>query len=53
MQTDKIFYSLFQAFPNIFFAIIGDTTGLSVEQVAVALDLTVAQVQQADHNQSG
>lgn len=26
MQTDKIFYSLFQAFPSIFFAIIGDTT---------------------------
>ncbi|TFI55803.1 Rpn family recombination-promoting nuclease/putative transposase [Mastigocladus laminosus UU774] len=26
MQTDKIFYSLFQAFPSIFFAIIGNTT---------------------------
>ncbi|MEH2212481.1 Rpn family recombination-promoting nuclease/putative transposase [Nostoc sp.] len=26
MQTDKIFYNLFQAFPSIFFAIIGDTT---------------------------
>ncbi|MGF1938223.1 MAG: DUF2887 domain-containing protein [Nostoc sp. ChiQUE02] len=26
MQADKIFYSLFQAFPSIFFAIIGDTT---------------------------
>ncbi len=26
MQTDKIFYSLLQAFPSIFFAIIGDTT---------------------------
>jgi predicted transposase/invertase (TIGR01784 family) len=26
MRTDKIFYSLFQAFPSIFFAIIGDTT---------------------------
>ncbi|MBD2613033.1 MAG: Rpn family recombination-promoting nuclease/putative transposase [Nostoc sp. ZfuVER08] len=26
MQTDKIFYSLFQSFPSIFFAIIGDTT---------------------------
>ncbi|MCC5636108.1 Rpn family recombination-promoting nuclease/putative transposase [Nostoc sp. CHAB 5844] len=25
MQTDKIFYSLFQAFPSIFFAIIGET----------------------------
>ncbi|MBP5976834.1 Rpn family recombination-promoting nuclease/putative transposase [Brasilonema sp. CT11] len=26
MRTDKIFYSLFQAFPSIFFDIIGDTT---------------------------
>lgn len=26
MQTDKIFYSLFQAFSSIFFAIIGDPT---------------------------
>ncbi|MEH2392252.1 MAG: Rpn family recombination-promoting nuclease/putative transposase [Nostoc sp.] len=26
MQTDKIFYSLFQAFPSIFFTIIGDPT---------------------------
>lgn len=26
MQTDKIFYSLFQAFPSIFFTIIGETT---------------------------
>ncbi|MFN6514631.1 MAG: Rpn family recombination-promoting nuclease/putative transposase [Nostoc sp. CreGUA01] len=26
MQTDKIFYSLFQTFPSIFFAIIGDTS---------------------------
>jgi predicted transposase/invertase (TIGR01784 family) len=26
VQTDKIFYSLFQSFPSIFFAIIGDTT---------------------------
>lgn len=26
MQTDKIFYSIFQAFPSIFFEIIGDTT---------------------------
>lgn len=25
MQTDKIFYNLFQAFPSIFFAIIGKT----------------------------
>ncbi|MBD2447872.1 Rpn family recombination-promoting nuclease/putative transposase [Nostoc sp. FACHB-152] len=25
MQTDKIFYSLFQVFPSIFFAIIGET----------------------------
>ncbi|MBU7583637.1 MAG: Rpn family recombination-promoting nuclease/putative transposase [Nostoc sp. TH1S01] len=25
MQTDKIFYSLFQTFPSIFFAIIGET----------------------------
>jgi predicted transposase/invertase (TIGR01784 family) len=25
VQTDKIFYSLFQAFPSIFFAIIGET----------------------------
>jgi predicted transposase/invertase (TIGR01784 family) len=26
VQTDKIFYSIFQAFPSIFFEIIGDTT---------------------------
>ncbi|MFW9257281.1 hypothetical protein A4S05_31360 [Nostoc sp. KVJ20] len=26
MKTDKIFYSLFQAFPSIFFAIVGDNT---------------------------
>ena len=26
MQTDKIFYSLFQAFPSIFFTIIGAAT---------------------------
>jgi predicted transposase/invertase (TIGR01784 family) len=26
VQTDKIFYSLFQAFPSIFFAIIGENT---------------------------
>ncbi|BAY14742.1 hypothetical protein NIES21_05000 [Anabaenopsis circularis NIES-21] len=26
MQTDKIFYSLFQAFLSIFFAIIGENT---------------------------
>ncbi len=26
MQTDKIFYSIFQAFPSIFFEIIGDIT---------------------------
>ncbi|WP_193198611.1 Rpn family recombination-promoting nuclease/putative transposase [Nostoc sp. MG11] len=26
MRTDKIFYSIFQAFPSIFFEIIGDTT---------------------------
>ncbi|MEH1910682.1 Rpn family recombination-promoting nuclease/putative transposase [Nostoc sp.] len=47
MQTDKIFYSLFQAFPSIFFAIIGDTTvnvnayefvSLEVKQTAFRID---------------
>ncbi|MEH2001751.1 MAG: Rpn family recombination-promoting nuclease/putative transposase [Nostoc sp.] len=47
MQTDKIFYSLFQAFPSIFFAIIGDKTvnvnayefvSLEVKQTAFRID---------------
>ncbi|BAY31858.1 hypothetical protein NIES2107_37440 [Nostoc carneum NIES-2107] len=39
MQTDKIFYSLFQAFPSIFFAIIGDTTTNASAYEFVSLEL--------------
>ena len=39
MQTDKIFYSLFQAFPSIFFAIIGDNTVNANAYEFVSLEL--------------